>query len=128
MKRIYLVLAFALFATGGCKDNNKETLDFQKPFIGQWQEFARGNEMYPILPSSGRIIEFLPDGTYRQKEWTAEYRANAEFLYYNSGRYPDGHIFRYAFTGADILRLDHIYGVRTSLPTTPTFNIYERIK
>jgi hypothetical protein len=134
-KTIYLLLlAFALLTPGGCKDDKEEMLKYQQPFLGQWQEIARGNDMLPELtPDTGHIIEFLPDGTY-QAVWgsgggtTRHYRVDAEFVYLDSGKDPGGHTDRYSFTGTDTLRLDYVDGAIADSPGTPTFNIYKRLK
>ncbi|MDR2118165.1 MAG: hypothetical protein LBP25_01320 [Tannerellaceae bacterium] len=133
-KTIYVLLAFALLLAGGCKDDSEEMLKYQQPFLGQWQEIARGNDYYPELtPDDGHIIEFLPDGTY-QAVWgnggvsTRHYRVDAECVYYDNGTRPYGHIDRYSFTGTDTLRLDYVDGAITMSMATPTFNIYKRLK
>jgi hypothetical protein len=140
-KTIYVLLALALLLLGGCKDsdNNSRMEVSPEPFLGQWQEIARGNETYPELTPDGHVIEFLEDGTMPKKtyhsatritdrEETDRYRVDAEFLYLNSGKQDTEYTYRYSFIGTDTLRLDLIYGIRTLSPGTPTFNIYERIK
>ncbi|MDR2118163.1 MAG: hypothetical protein LBP25_01310 [Tannerellaceae bacterium] len=136
-KTIYLLLAFALLLAGGCKDNNEEMLKYQQPFLGQWQEIARGNETFPELTPDGHVIEFLtdgtmPGGTYHSRfpsgNRTDNYRVDAGSLYLNSGKPRDGYTYRYSFAGPDTLRLDLIYGMRTLSTDTPIFNIYERLK
>jgi hypothetical protein len=135
MKPIHLFLAFALLTAAGCKDS----LDPSQQILGKWQEIARGNEMFPELEPDGHIIEFLPDGTMpggtyhsivMRDSQTESYRLDADFLYLGSGKYPDGYIYKYSFTGTDKLRLEivdgavyYIYSTRT-----PKFNIYQRLK
>jgi hypothetical protein len=132
-KATYLILLFALLAAGGCKDNNDEELKYRQPFLGQWKEIARGNDTYPELPPDGHVLEFLPDGIYHRfwdsgTELTRSYRVDITYVYYGSGKDPDGHIDRYSFTGTDTLRLDYVYGLKNESMDTPTFNIYERLK
>jgi hypothetical protein len=102
--------------------------DFYKSFIGQWQEIARGNDHYSRLTLSGEFMEFFENGTsiyYRPP--IATYRADAEMLYLNSGKDPDGRTYRYTFTGTDTLRFDHVAGLLTLSGDTPLFYIYKRI-
>jgi hypothetical protein len=75
------------------------------------------------------VIEFLADGTIiYQNGWTRSYRIDAEFVYYDGGKAPSGHTYRYSFTGTDTLRLDYVDGAITDASDTPRFNIYKRIK
>ena len=136
-KTIYLISAFLLLLVAGCKDNNEDMQKYLQPFLGQWKEIARGNEWFPELTPDGHVIEFLPDGTmpggtyhsrFPSVNPTDNYRANAEFLYLNSGKAPDGYTYRYAFTGADTLRLDYVAGVIPLSMDVPYFNIYERLR
>jgi hypothetical protein len=140
-KTIYVLLAFALLLAGGCKesDDNSRMEVSPEPFLGQWQEIARGNETYPELTPDGHVIEFLEDGTmpkktYHSAAWiegreeTDHYRLDTEFLYLNSDNTDNKYIYRYSFTGTNTLRLDLIYGNTLKSMGIPTFNIYERIK
>jgi hypothetical protein len=140
MKQILFIL-FALLLAGGCKesDNNSRMEVSPEPFLGQWQEIARGNETYPELTPDGHVIEFLEDGTMPQKtyhsaawiegrEETDHYRLDTEFLYLSSGMPGEEYTYRYRFTGTDTLRLDCVRGMVHYSMGTPTFNIYERIK
>jgi hypothetical protein len=105
--------------------------DFYKSFIGQWQEIARGNELHPELEPDGHIIEFLPNGTLPSRSGDGsgrEYRVDAEFLYFDSGRSPDGHTYRYTFSDPDTLRIDYAAGAKDDSMGTPTFHIYKRLK
>lgn len=130
-KRIFLITVFALLALAGC-DNDEDTLKYRQPFLGQWQEIARGNDHHPELEPDGHILEFLPDGTHRylHNDGTVgsarSYRADAKFLYYGSGKDPDGHTYRYTFIGTDTLLLDYVDGAITKSTDTPTFYIYVR--
>jgi hypothetical protein len=137
MKTIYLLLALALFLPEECGDyHDGEDTGASDPaqlILGQWQEIARGNDTYPELEPNGHIIEFLPDGIYHGfwgngNESTRRYRVDAEFLYLDSGKIPDGHTYRYTFTGTDTLRLDYVDGAITDSMDTPTFHIYKRLK
>jgi hypothetical protein len=122
-KLLFLILL--LLATAGCNDDG----DFYKPFVGQWQEIARGNKHYPELPPSSRVIEFFKDGTSTFYSSTRPtYRTDAEFLYLNSGKDPDGHTYKYAFSSSDNLRLDYVDGNIENSMGTPTFYIFKRIK
>jgi hypothetical protein len=134
MKQILFIL-FALLLAGGCKDSDDNSHVEVTPelFLGQWKEIARGNETYPELTPDGHVIEFLPDGTYHRflnsgDVLTRSYRVDAEFLYLDSGTIPDGHTYRYSFTGTDTLRLDYVDGAIELSMGTPEFHIYERIK
>jgi hypothetical protein len=127
MRTIYFILACALFTLGGCSDNSEKISEFQKPFLGQWKEIARGNGMHPVLEPDGHTIEFLLDGTFHRYGSARRYRVDAEFLYLDSGKSPDGHTDRYTFTGTDTLRLDYVDGNIEESSTTPHFNIYERL-
>jgi hypothetical protein len=130
-KLLFFILL--LLVTAGCsRDNDNDDGDFYKPFVGQWQEIAEGNKHYPGLPPSGRIIEFFENGTstyYTTQISTC--RTDAEFLYLNSGKDPDGHTFQYALGGPDnlrILRLDVVDGLVELSMRSPTFYIFKRIK
>ena len=126
MKRFFFTLFALLLLVAGCKDNNEDMQKYLQPFLGQWKEIARGNEWFPELTPDGHVIEFLPDGTFIRGTSTGPYRADAELLYFYSGKAPDGHSWRYAFTGTDTLRLDLISGATSLSTATPHFYIYER--
>jgi hypothetical protein len=136
-KAFYLIpLFFALLIPTGCGDNNDEDLSLLEPaqrILGKWQEIARGNDTFPELEPDGRIIEFLPDGTYHcflsnGEVATRSYQIDDEFVYYDGGKGPGGHTYRYSFTGTNTLRLDYITGVIEASMQTPTFRIFKRIK
>jgi hypothetical protein len=134
MKQILFIL-FALLLLGGCKesDDNSRIEVSPEPFLGQWQEIARGNETYPELTPDGHVIEFLTDGTYYKflnngDVLIKSYRVDAEFLYLDSGKPDMEYTYRYSFTGTNTLRLDIVYGIVQESMGTPRFNIYERIK
>jgi hypothetical protein len=133
MKRICLFLFLALAAAGGC-EGGKETTDPSQLIVGKWQEIARGNHMYPTLPPNGHIIEFLADGTHLcfsdngSVLQARRYRVGDGYVYYDSGKAPDGHTYRHTFAGAYTLRLDHVDGAIQMSGFTPTFNIYRRIR
>jgi hypothetical protein len=103
--------------------------ELPNPFPGEWKEVARGNDAYPELPPDGHVIEFLPDGTIiYHGGWTRSYRAGTKYMYYDSEKsFDEQSVYQYSFTGTDTLRLDIIRAMVTTLPTTPHFNIYERI-
>ncbi|MDR2388402.1 MAG: hypothetical protein LBD89_01270 [Tannerellaceae bacterium] len=164
MKAFYLIPVLALLFLAGCTDNNNEEdieiieeeieiiSDPSQHILGQWQEIARGNEMYPevepnwdeIFPElvpDGHILEFLADGTmlgrtYHRTVWIGilpetihsdSYRLDTDFLYINDGKFPDGYTYQYSFTGANTLRLDYVNGAIIKIMGTPKFHIYERL-
>jgi hypothetical protein len=89
-KTIYVLLAFALLLLGGCKesDDNSRMEVSPEPFLGQWQEIARGNETYPELTPDGHVIEFLKDGTMPPKTYhSAAWIAGRE----ETDHYPGGY-------------------------------------
>jgi hypothetical protein len=127
--KVFLIPVLALLIPAECGYNNDgiggDIADPPQHILGKWQEIARGNDAFPELPSDGRVIEFLPDGTCHTG-WTATYRLDAEFLYRYAGEFT--FIDRYSFSGTDTLRLDYVYGVTTASPGTPTFYIFKRLK
>jgi hypothetical protein len=134
-KTIYILLALAFLLAGGCKDSDDNSHVEVTPelFLGKWQEIARGNETYPELTPDGHVIEFLEDGTYHRflndgNVLTRSYRVDAEFVYYDYGTKPYGHIDRYSFSSTNRLRLDYVDGPKTATMQTPDFYIYKRIK
>jgi hypothetical protein len=139
--KVFLIPVLALLIPAECGYNNDDIggdiPDPPEHILGKWQEIARGNEMFPELPSDGHVIEFLPDGTMpggiyhsaaMRGSRTESYRVDAEFLYINGGKPDDGYTYRYTFTGTDTLRLDCVDGIVTYSPGTPAFNTYERLK
>jgi hypothetical protein len=139
MKTFYLIPLFALLLLAGCKDSNYEAeeeietiTDPAQHILGQWKEIARGNATFPELEPDGHIIEFLADGIYHGfwgngNESTRHYRVDDEFLYLDSGKIPDGHTYRYIFTGINTLLLDYVDGAIANSMLTPRFHIYKRI-
>jgi hypothetical protein len=138
MKPIHLFLAFALLIAGGCKDDSDTEedslvmIDPSQHILGQWQEIARGNDMFPELEPDGHIIEFLSDGTYNAI-WnsgtvtTRRYRIDSGFVYLDNGGIPDGHTWQYIFTGIDTLLLDYVTGIKEETMQSPSFHIYKRL-
>jgi hypothetical protein len=123
---------FALSYLGECGFYN-EPEPTPETILGQWQEIARGNNTYPELEPDGHVIEFLPDGTYHAffsngAVATRSYQIDDKFVYYGSGKSPDGHTYRYRFIGTDMLRMDYVDGVLEESMLTPTFHIYKRVK
>jgi hypothetical protein len=127
MKRVFFILFALLLLAAGCKDDNDDMQKYLQPFLGQWREIGRGNDTYPELTLNGHVIEFLPDGTFIRGTGTGTCRADAEFLYFDSGTAPDGYTWRYTFTDADTLRLDYVDGLISKSMGTPHFYIYERL-
>jgi hypothetical protein len=126
----YLISVFLLLLAAGCKDDSDDMQKYLQPFLGQWQEIACGNDDNPELTSDGHVIEFLSNGTFIRGTGTGTCRADAEFLYYDSGTPPDGYTWRYTFTGTNSFLLDMVDGlVNYDYPSsTPTFHLYKRIK
>ncbi|MDR1344351.1 MAG: hypothetical protein LBJ39_03260 [Tannerellaceae bacterium] len=125
MKQKLFFLILLLSVAAGCSKDDDDT---DKPFIGRWQEIGVGNTKYPELPPSGSVIEFFEDGTVDYySPPRVNYHTDAEFLYLNSGKFPDGNAFRYTFV-YNLLRLDHVDGVTTLTMGTPSFYIYKRLK
>jgi hypothetical protein len=136
---ILLILLFA--ATGGCsgdskdKDNDISTGYFYKLFIGRWQQVDCGGKEippsdFPFYATNGHILEFFEGGILLNSimDQRREYRIDSAFVYYDGGKSPNGHTYRYTFTGLDTLRLDHVEGM-TSLERYPvTYNVYKRLK
>ena len=136
MKRVFFILITLLLLAAGCKDDNEAeeaSPEYLQAFLGQWQEIACGNDTYPELTPDGHILDFLTDGTglYSSCDRTVTSertcRADAGFLYFGSGTEPDGHTYRYTFTGTDTLRLDYVAGAMTKSMGTPHFHIYKRV-
>ncbi|MDR1356308.1 MAG: hypothetical protein LBJ58_01415 [Tannerellaceae bacterium] len=126
-KLLFFILL--LLAAAGCSKDNNDNGDSYETFVGQWQEIARGNEGFPELPPSSRVIEFFDDNTTTYYgTLISTYRTDAEFLYLNSGKDPDGHTYQYAFSSSDNLRLDYVDGNIEDSALTPTFHIYKRLK
>jgi hypothetical protein len=127
MKQKLFFLIILLLVTAGCSKDDDDG-DTNKPFVGRWQEIARGNKQFPELPLSSRVIEFFEDGTstfYISTRPT--YHTDAELLYINNGKDPDGHTYRYTLV-YNLLRLDYVDGMIAESGGTPTFYIYKRIK
>jgi hypothetical protein len=122
---------------GGCsggdsKDNDISTGYFYKLFIGRWQQVDCGGKGDPAnfyWKTNGHILEFLEDGIFlRSTMIQRSYRIDSAFVYYDGGKSPDGHTYRYTFTGLDTLRLDYVEGM-TSLEGNPiTYNVYKRLR
>ena len=144
---IFLLLVLTLLAIpAGCDDTlNLEGMteqEIQALFVGEWEEIARGNSLFPELGSSGDVIEFRSDGTVHGtlpggdlyaipggSDQVSIYRVDAWLLYINGGEETSGgHIFRHKFTGKNKFRLDHVHGLRNQSGATPDFLIYKRIK
>jgi len=125
IKLLIVLLLFALLGMGGCSDE-KDWTEEQQQFLGQWKEIARGNDMYPELPPSGEIIEFLPDWTFKRSN-TARYSIDSKILYLNYPEKENYFTYRYIFY-EDTLRLDYLSGNIDMSTTAPTFNIYKQIK
>jgi hypothetical protein len=126
VRTIYLLLAFALLAAGGC---GEDTSKYQELFPGKWKEIARGNETDIEFFPGGRTLEFLPDGAYHVASKTGRYWVDAKFLYakmLESG-FDGTNTYRYTFTGTDTLRLDFVDGVLLKMMSTYTSHIYERL-
>jgi hypothetical protein len=111
----------------GCGDGYD--YDDANPFVGRWQEVARGNEYYPELTPTGRVIWFFEDGTTDFYSYTlgATYRTDAEFLYLKPDDAPYSHTYRYTFSGHNTLGLDYAEGPLDKSMSTPTFYIYKRL-
>jgi hypothetical protein len=110
----------------------EELTEFQKPFLGQWQEIARGNENYPELTPEDVSLEFRADWTYTQafsetNVRNAHYSVDGAFLRYIYGGGSPGHTWTYSFY-EDKLRLDYKDGPIEDAAHTPHFYIYKRIK
>ncbi|MDR1919598.1 MAG: hypothetical protein LBQ65_08135 [Tannerellaceae bacterium] len=137
-KLVSLFLLFALVGMGGCgkdkenKEDEEELTEFQKPFLGQWQEVARGNKNFPELTPEDVSLEFRADWTYTQafsktNVRNAHYSVVGEFLRYIYGDGSLGHTWIYSFY-EDKLRLDYKAGPIETAAHTPHFYIYKRIK
>jgi hypothetical protein len=135
-KIIFLFFLPALLGLAGCGDDvpdlkNMTEQEIQALFVGEWQEIARGNDLFPELGTDEHTIEFLTNGIYLTSlnDVRRHYSLDSEFLYLDSGKDPDGHTYRHTFIGnRNKLRLDYVNGVITLSGNTPLFRIYKRIK
>ncbi|MDR1345035.1 MAG: hypothetical protein LBJ39_06750 [Tannerellaceae bacterium] len=144
MKKNKLLFFTLLLMMAGCDDDYVYNGNL---LIGQWQEIARGNpditDDHPVLKEAGikaadleafrpdgHIIEFLENGTklHHGSDQVMPYETDKEFLYYYKGDEYNEFIYRYTFTGPDILRLDIVTGNIINVWPGITYNIYKRIK
>jgi hypothetical protein len=120
-----------MIAAGGCQKDKDDTR-YRQPFIGKWQQFECGSsdvDDQSLFKPNGHTLEFFENGTslsYGTRK--RNYRVDSEYLYYNSGKDPDGFTYRYTFTGPDTLRLDYVNGNINAIYPQVTYNIYKRIK
>jgi hypothetical protein len=128
MKHKSILFITIILLAAGCSDDAGDRDYPRRALTGRWMEVARGNNLYPELEPDGSIIEFTSDSYYITSETKKYVRIDNEFIYYNSGKSPDGHTYRYTFSGIDVLRLDHVDGAMTDSGLTPYFHIYKRLK
>jgi hypothetical protein len=98
MKTFYLIPLFALLLLTGCKDSNYEAEE----------------EIETITDPAQHILG----------QWKEIAHGNATFPELE----PDGHTYRYIFTGINTLLLDYVDGAITNSMLTPTFHIYKRVE
>jgi hypothetical protein len=124
-KFLFLILLL-LVTAAGCSDGYE--YNDANPFVGRWQEIARGNEHYPELEPLGVIMEFFEDGTATRYSFkNSIYWTDAEFIYIGLDT-VSYNTFRYTFSGRNTVRMDHVGGYRTSTAFSPLFYVYKRIK
>lgn len=120
-----------MIVAGGCQKDKDDTR-YKQPFIGKWQQFECGNpdvDDHSLFKPNAHTLEFFEDGiSLRYETRKYDYQVDSEYLYYNSGKAPDGFTYRYTFTGPDILRLDYVNGAMPGIYPQITYDIYKRIK
>jgi hypothetical protein len=128
-----LLLLTFLLPIWGC-DKSEDLTAYQKPFLGQWQEIARGNEWHPELTPGDVLLEFFPDWTlkrtfaaitypdvYMEARISYDrYSVDREFLYYTYTEASNSHTWRYSFY-EDKLRIDYEDGLMQDSMDTPFF-------